>query len=225
MGPLRRSLRASSIESSTSIEGYSVAPEEAVALVSGERLAESDDENRRAVACYARAMSRPLADRSDRCHRQRRSSRVPGARRRTGSRPDGRGDRLAAGRRSRRQRRRPRGDGAPARHLRAPVPRRQRAHLPHRAVPGARPRGTDVVRVLLDRGIPRRAHARLLRGFARGPGGRVSTRARRIEVGSPSASMRTSPRRNVASRRSRRRRIAGSAWKRSSRLGSGRSAW
>jgi Fic family protein len=59
MGPLRRSLRASSIESSTSIEGYSVAPEEAIALVSGEAAAESgDDKNRKAVACYARAMDR-----------------------------------------------------------------------------------------------------------------------------------------------------------------------
>jgi Fic family protein len=58
MGPLRRSLQASSIESSTSIEGYSVAPEEAVALINGEAAVESDDENRRAVACYARAMDR-----------------------------------------------------------------------------------------------------------------------------------------------------------------------
>lgn len=56
IGPLRRSLRASSIESSTSIEGYSVAPEDAVALVSGEIPVEPDDENRMAVACYARAM-------------------------------------------------------------------------------------------------------------------------------------------------------------------------
>ena len=35
-----------------------MAPEEAVALVGGEGLAESDDENRLAVACYARAMDR-----------------------------------------------------------------------------------------------------------------------------------------------------------------------
>lgn len=55
MGLLRRSLRASSIESSTSIEGFSVAPEEIEALVSG-RAPESDDENRMAIACYARAM-------------------------------------------------------------------------------------------------------------------------------------------------------------------------
>jgi Fic family protein len=56
MGPLRRSLRASSFESSTSIEGYSVSPEEAIGLVSGDVSAESGDENRMAVAAYARAM-------------------------------------------------------------------------------------------------------------------------------------------------------------------------
>lgn len=56
LAPLRRSLRASSIESSTSIEGYSVSPEDAVALVSGGISAEPEDENRLAVACYARAM-------------------------------------------------------------------------------------------------------------------------------------------------------------------------
>jgi len=56
MGSLRRSVRASSIESSTSIEGYSVDPEEAAALVSGESAGDLDDENRLAVACYARAM-------------------------------------------------------------------------------------------------------------------------------------------------------------------------
>ena len=56
MGPLRRSLRASSFESSTSIEGFSVSPEEAVALLSGDVSVDSGDENRMAVACYARAM-------------------------------------------------------------------------------------------------------------------------------------------------------------------------
>ena len=55
MGSLRREVRASSIESSTSIEGFSVSPEEARALVSG-GATEGDDENRQAVACYARAM-------------------------------------------------------------------------------------------------------------------------------------------------------------------------
>ena len=58
MGPLRRSLRASSFESSTSIEGYSVSPEEAIALVDGGAPADSGDENRQALACYARAMDR-----------------------------------------------------------------------------------------------------------------------------------------------------------------------
>jgi Fic family protein len=56
MGSLRRSLRASSIESSTSIEGYSLAPEDAIALIGGRAPAEPEDENRMAVACYARAM-------------------------------------------------------------------------------------------------------------------------------------------------------------------------
>lgn len=56
MGQLRRSLRASSIESSTSIEGYSVSPDEALALVNRESATEPGDESQRAVACYARAM-------------------------------------------------------------------------------------------------------------------------------------------------------------------------
>jgi Fic family protein len=56
MGTLRRAMRASSIESSTSIEGYSVDPAEAIALANGETLPGDDDENRLAVACYARAM-------------------------------------------------------------------------------------------------------------------------------------------------------------------------
>lgn len=56
MGPLRRLVRATSVESSTSIEGFHVSPEEAIALVSGEKQPEPDDESRMAVACYARAM-------------------------------------------------------------------------------------------------------------------------------------------------------------------------
>jgi Fic family protein len=56
IGTLRREVRASSIESSTSIEGYSVDPGEAIALVSGEKQPEPNDDNRMAVACYARAM-------------------------------------------------------------------------------------------------------------------------------------------------------------------------
>ncbi len=56
MGSLRREVRASSIESSTSIEGFSVSPEEALALTSGREATERDSEDRQAVACYARAM-------------------------------------------------------------------------------------------------------------------------------------------------------------------------
>ena len=56
MGALRRQVRASSVEGSTSIEGFSVEPGEAVALVSGSQQVDPDDENRQAVACYARAM-------------------------------------------------------------------------------------------------------------------------------------------------------------------------
>jgi len=56
MGRLRREVRASSIKSSTSIEGFSVSPEEALALVDNRGIAEHDLENRLAVACYARAM-------------------------------------------------------------------------------------------------------------------------------------------------------------------------
>ena len=56
MGSLRREVRATSIESSTSIEGFSVSPAEALALTSGRELAEAGDESRQAVSCYARAM-------------------------------------------------------------------------------------------------------------------------------------------------------------------------
>lgn len=56
MGSLRREVRASSIESSTSIEGFSVSPEEALALVENRDAADGDQESRQAVACYARAM-------------------------------------------------------------------------------------------------------------------------------------------------------------------------
>lgn len=56
MGSLRRQVRAASIAGSTSIEGFSVSPEEAVELTAGRRSAAGDDENREAVACYARAM-------------------------------------------------------------------------------------------------------------------------------------------------------------------------
>jgi Fic family protein len=56
MGTLRRTVRASSIESSTSIEGFSVNPQDAIALVSGEEPAGRANENRVAVSSYARAM-------------------------------------------------------------------------------------------------------------------------------------------------------------------------
>ncbi len=56
IGSLRREVRASSIEGSTSIEGYSVDPAEAIALTTAAKQPETDDENRMAVSCYARAM-------------------------------------------------------------------------------------------------------------------------------------------------------------------------
>jgi Fic family protein len=56
LGQLRRQIRASSVESSVEIEGFSVPEGEAVALVAGDEVPSADDENRMAVACYARAM-------------------------------------------------------------------------------------------------------------------------------------------------------------------------
>ncbi len=56
MGSLRRVVRANSVERSISIEGFSVSPEEALALVGNREEAERDQESRQAVACYARAM-------------------------------------------------------------------------------------------------------------------------------------------------------------------------
>ena len=56
IGALRRQVRASSIEGSTSIEGFSVGPGEAVALVNDEGPVDSEDVNRMAVSSYARAM-------------------------------------------------------------------------------------------------------------------------------------------------------------------------
>lgn len=56
MGTLRRLVKATSVASSTSIEGFSVPPDEAVAIVSGDEPADPVDESRMAVACYARAM-------------------------------------------------------------------------------------------------------------------------------------------------------------------------
>lgn len=56
IGSLRRQVRAASIESSTSIEGFSVSPEQALALTSGRRRPDRGDEDQMAVACYAQAM-------------------------------------------------------------------------------------------------------------------------------------------------------------------------
>lgn len=56
IGSLRRQVRAAAIESSTSIEGFSVSPEEALALTSGRQLPDQGDEDQLAVACYAQAM-------------------------------------------------------------------------------------------------------------------------------------------------------------------------
>jgi Fic family protein len=56
LGQLRRQVRASSVESSVSIEGFTVPAGEAVALVAGDEQPPADDENRLAVASYARAM-------------------------------------------------------------------------------------------------------------------------------------------------------------------------
>jgi Fic family protein len=56
LGSLRRLVKAASVESSTSIEGFALAQDEAVAIVSGYELADPKDENRMAVASYARAM-------------------------------------------------------------------------------------------------------------------------------------------------------------------------
>lgn len=56
LGTLRRLVQATSIESSTSIEGFHVPTAEAVAIVSGGEPAVANDENQLAVSCYARAM-------------------------------------------------------------------------------------------------------------------------------------------------------------------------
>lgn len=56
IGTLRRQVRAASIESSTSIEGFSVSPDEALALTSGRQLPDQADVDQMAVACYAQAM-------------------------------------------------------------------------------------------------------------------------------------------------------------------------
>ncbi len=56
LGQLRRQVRASSVESSVSIEGYSVGDANAAAIVAGDEPPDPDDDGQMAVACYARAM-------------------------------------------------------------------------------------------------------------------------------------------------------------------------
>jgi hypothetical protein len=56
LGQLRRQVRASSVESSVSIEGYSVGGANAAAIVAGETQPDPDNDGQMAVACYARAM-------------------------------------------------------------------------------------------------------------------------------------------------------------------------
>ncbi len=56
LGSLRRQWRASSAESSIEIEGFSVPSEERLAIASGAEPADPTDEDRMALASYARAM-------------------------------------------------------------------------------------------------------------------------------------------------------------------------
>lgn len=56
LGSLRRQWRASSAESSIEIEGFRVPEGEAVAVASGDLLPDPSDDDRMALACYARAM-------------------------------------------------------------------------------------------------------------------------------------------------------------------------
>jgi Fic family protein len=56
LGQLRRQMRASSAESSVGIEGYDVPEGEALGIVSGGQAPDLDDQNRMALASYARAM-------------------------------------------------------------------------------------------------------------------------------------------------------------------------
>lgn len=56
LGTLRRLAKASAAASSTSIEGFHVAEDDVIAIVSGEKTPPLGDEDRLALACYARAM-------------------------------------------------------------------------------------------------------------------------------------------------------------------------
>lgn len=56
LGSLRRQWRTLSAESSIEIEGFHVPPDEAMAIVSGAEPSDPNDEDRRALSSYARAM-------------------------------------------------------------------------------------------------------------------------------------------------------------------------
>lgn len=56
LGQLRRQTRASSVESSVSIEGFRIPAGEGPAIVAGTEVPDPRDADRMAVACYARAM-------------------------------------------------------------------------------------------------------------------------------------------------------------------------
>jgi Fic family protein len=56
MGTLRRLAQTLAVEGSTSIEGFHIPHDEALAIVAGRASVDPGDENRMAVACYARAM-------------------------------------------------------------------------------------------------------------------------------------------------------------------------
>lgn len=56
LGSLRRAVKAGSVQSSISIEGFEVDDQSALAIVAGEDQASVEEENRMAFACYARAM-------------------------------------------------------------------------------------------------------------------------------------------------------------------------
>ncbi len=56
LGSLRRQMRAATAESSIEIEGFSVPEDEQVPLASGEETPDPRDQDRMALACYARAM-------------------------------------------------------------------------------------------------------------------------------------------------------------------------
>ena len=65
MGTLRRFVRARSAEGSVSIEGFQVPDDEAAAIANREEPIDPDDENRMALASYARAMDHVAAMATD----------------------------------------------------------------------------------------------------------------------------------------------------------------